>query len=323
MSDASFAWDHFDQHTDTAVVRSARQQLAGELAQDLLGSKAAARRAFATGQLSADGRALQHNDQLAKDDAVELRLCRAILQADPNGPVPDVIYQDPFLLAVDKPAGLLVHGDGSGADTLTAQVECLLTRQGLLGAVQAVQRLDAQTTGLVIFSLAQEFQPFLDAQVAGHNMRKRYLAVVEGRMPLGQTWIELTGPIARDRHDARRMRVGATGKPAHTRVQVLSQHKGCSLLLVELLTGRKHQIRVHLAHAGHPILGDSLYGGAPCRDGLMLHALSERIVHPLTREALELQTSVPARFERFLEAAQGQLRDTPFFAPRGKKGRVP
>ena len=123
MSDASFAWDHFDQHTDTAVVRSARQQLAGELAQDLLGSKAAARRAFATGQLSADGRALQHNDQLAKDDAVELRLCRAIPQADPNGPVPDVIYQDPFLLAVDKPAGLLVHGDGSGADTLTAQVE--------------------------------------------------------------------------------------------------------------------------------------------------------------------------------------------------------
>ena len=86
MSDASFAWDHFDQHTDTAVVRSARQQLAGELAQDLLGSKAAARRAFATGQLSADGRALQHNDQLAKDDAVELRLCRAIPQADPNGP---------------------------------------------------------------------------------------------------------------------------------------------------------------------------------------------------------------------------------------------
>ena len=206
----------------------------------------------------------------------------------------------PFLMAVDKPAGILVHADGTGARTLTDDVAALLAREGVPAAPQAVQRLDVDTTGVVLFSLAPEFQPALDALVASHDMRKRYLAVVEGSFPAGVR--RLDAPIGRDRHDARRMRVSAGGKPALTLVTVLARRGGKSLLLLELGTGRRHQIRVHLAHAGHPIVGDALYGraaGGRAAGGLMLHAVCEELAHPATGEALRLEAGWPARFGKF------------------------
>ena len=215
-------------------------------------------------------------------------------------------YRDPFLMAVDKPAGILVHGDGTGARTLTDGVAALLGREGVPAAPQAVQRLDVDTTGVVLFSLAPEFQPALDALVASHDMRKRYLAVVEGSFDAGVR--RLDAPLGRDRHDARRMRVSAGGKPALTLVTVLARRGGRSLLLLELGTGRCHQIRVHLAHAGHPIVGDALYGRAAGgrsggratgAGGLMLHAVCEELAHPATGEALRLEAGWPARFGKF------------------------
>ena len=205
-------------------------------------------------------------------------------------------------MAVDKPAGILVHGDGTGARTLTDGVAALLAREGVPAAPQAVQRLDVDTTGVVLFSLAPEFQPALDALVASHDMRKRYLAVVEGSFPAGVR--RLDAPIGRDRHDARRMRVSPRGKPALTLVTVLARRGGKSLLLLELGTGRRHQIRVHLAHAGHPIVGDALYGRAAGgraagAGGLMLHAVCEELTHPATGRALRLEAGWPARFGKF------------------------
>lgn len=120
----------------------------------------------------------------------------------------DVIYEDEVLLVADKPAGILVHGDGTGVRTLTDLVADHLAATGRPDArAQAVQRLDVGTSGLVLFSLDKDTQPALDAQVAGHAMAKRYLAVVQGRFPSGDKVIEQ--PLGRDRHDARRMRVCA------------------------------------------------------------------------------------------------------------------
>ena len=206
-----------------------------------------------------------------------------------------VVFEDAWLLAADKPAGLLVHGDGTGAPTLTDAVRDHLAGEGRPTAgVQAVQRLDVETTGLVLFSLDKAAQASLDAQVAGHGMRKRYLAAVRGRFPGGTTTIDR--PLGRDRHDARRMRVSATGKEALTKVEVLAEGRGLSLLAVYLGTGRRHQIRVHLAHLGHPILGDTLYGGHAWEGGLMLHAHAEVLTHPATGERLVLRTAWPERF---------------------------
>lgn len=207
-----------------------------------------------------------------------------------------IIYEDEALLACDKPAGMLVHGDGTGARTLTDAVAEYLAAGGRSEArPQAVQRLDMGTTGLVLFSLDRATQAELDRQVAGHDMRKTYLAVVRGAFPGGERLIDR--PIGRDRHDARRMRAcrPGQGKPAETRVRRVASAGGRSLLRVELLTGRRHQIRVHLASMGFPIVGDELYGGARNAGGLLLHAWREEVVHPVTGRRLRLETAWPER----------------------------
>lgn len=212
-----------------------------------------------------------------------------------------VVYADAQLLAVDKPAGLLVHGDGTGARTLTDGVATHLRRIGREDVrPQAVQRLDVETTGLVLFSLDPATQPALDAEVAGRDMKKLYLAVVAGRFPWAERLVE--APIGRDRHDARRMRAckEGQGKPARTLVRKVAFKGGRTLLEVELLTGRRHQIRVHLAFLGFPIVGDALYGGvrsdaARGEQGLLLHAYREELRHPADGEPLVLQTDWPER----------------------------
>lgn len=207
-----------------------------------------------------------------------------------------VIYEDEVLLAWDKPAGIIVHGDGTGARTLTDVVADHLAAEGRGGVrPQAVQRLDRETTGLVLFSLDAATQPALDAQVAGHAMSKTYLAVAAGRVP----WAErvVRSPVGRDRHDARRMRVcrPGQGRPAETRLRRVAEADGRTLLAVTLVTGRRHQIRVHLAELGHPIVGDALYGGPRSAAGLMLHAWREELDHPVTGERLRLETAWPTR----------------------------
>lgn len=227
-----------------------------------------------------------------------------------------VLYRDAFLLAVDKPAGLIVHGDGTGAETLTDRVRSLLLADAGAGGgedpgaavrdLQAVQRLDRDTTGIVLFSLNKAVQPALDRLVAERRIEKTYLAAVAGDVPWRER--ELDWPIGRDRHDARRMRVSPRGKPARTRARAVGRHRADAagpvrtLLEVDLLTGRKHQIRVHLAHAGHPILGDALYGAgsgaAAGAGGLMLHAWKMSFRHPVTGERMAIEAPVPARFRK-------------------------
>ncbi|WP_322154102.1 RluA family pseudouridine synthase [Paratractidigestivibacter sp.] len=218
-----------------------------------------------------------------------------------SAPDLNVIYADDVFLAADKPAGLLVHGDGTGTATLMDAVAAHLASAGRVGVrPQAVQRLDVDTTGLVLFSLDPATQPKLDAEVAGRDMRKVYLAVVAGRFPWAEKTID--APIGRDRHDARRMRAAGAGqgKPAQTRVRKLAFKGGRTLLKVELVTGRRHQIRVHLASLGFPIVGDALYGGARAdarrgEEGLLLHAYAEELAHPATGEPLSLKTDWPSR----------------------------
>lgn len=230
----------------------------------------------------------------------------------------DIIYQDSYILAVNKPAGIIIHSDGTShageragmcaAETLTDLTRVYLENNGCVQQAQDVQvlhRLDKDTTGIVLFSLDKETQPLFDELIRSRNVHKTYLAVVKGEFPEGEQDIML--PIGRDRHDARRMRVSKTGKAALTHVRRLEvQHRGQStrsLMLAELGTGRKHQIRVHFSALGFPIVGDGLYGrtsstrtAAFTQVPLMLHAYELSFVHPVTGESLVLKTEWPARF---------------------------
>lgn len=216
--------------------------------------------------------------------------------------MPSILFEDAWLLALDKPAGLIVHGDGTGAETLLDLARAMLAGRGEdASGLQPLQRLDRDTTGIVLLSKRKEAQPRFDALIAERRIEKRYLAIVSGRFPQSpQTY---RGPIGRDRHDSRRMRVSRTGKPALTRARLAAfapadiAGPARSLLDVDLLTGRKHQIRVHLSHAGLPILGDALYGGAHAPGGLMLHAAEERFAHPFTGEPVCIRAPYPSRFE--------------------------
>ena len=227
-----------------------------------------------------------------------------------------ILYQDEWIVAVDKPAGIIVHGDGTGRETLTDHVRAWLLQEGRereAVELQPLQRLDRETTGIVLFSTSKEAQPAFDALIAGRGMEKRYLAIVCGGFPREpQTFDD---PIGRDRHDARRMRVSATGKPALTEARRLAYAAADargperSLLVVDLHTGRRHQIRVHLSHAGYPILGDELYGRSSAREleqGLMLHASEEAFDHPKTGRHVCIATPYPERFEALFPSASLQ-----------------
>ncbi len=302
---------HVTNASFTAVeARASRACTAQQLADALLGSKTMARRVLAERRLCSarDGRVLVGASRVAAGEGVILRLATPDgaddLLAEPARSFEParILWHDRFALAADKPAGLLVHGDGTGAATLTDSVRAALCRMAherdwpYVPVAQAVNRLDVDTSGIVLFSLAREFQPTFDALVGNHDgtLRKYYLAIVEGSFPQGPLTID--APIARDRHQAQRMRVGRSGKPSQTRVVCVDRRKGASLVACRLLTGRRHQIRVHLSHAGHPLLGDELYGRA---DGpLMLHAAALGFAHPVTGERVMLRTEWPERFAK-------------------------
>lgn len=230
----------------------------------------------------------------------------------PNDAAPAVLYASDTLVAVDKPAGIIVHGDGTGALTLTGWLHDAIAAGQVDGVpardaadLQALQRLDRDTSGIVLFSHCKGTQGAYDRLIAERRVEKRYRAIACGKIPWDERTFEW--PLGRDRHDARRMRVSRTGKDAQTQVRVRARKRiaGQWLTLVDVLlgTGRKHQIRVHLAHAGFPLLGDALYG-TPDPRGLMLHAYRMAFEDPISDEAVRITAPVPGRVRELFPDAR-------------------
>lgn len=227
------------------------------------------------------------------------------------------LYQDEYLLAVNKPAGIIVHADGTNEPSLTDLVCEKLRAHEVsnkidFSQVQALNRLDRETTGIVLFSLKKETQPQFDQLIASKDLSKEYLAAIKGAFEPNTLLIDKA--IGKDRHNAQKMRVSATGKPSQTEVRLVktvltAQGQTHSLLLVNLLTGRKHQIRVHLSSLGFPLVGDTLYGvvsslqrGAKKKrkqQPLMLHAYRVGFIHPVTGAKIVIKTDIPERFSYF------------------------
>lgn len=201
----------------------------------------------------------------------------------------DLVYCDEWLLVANKPAGLLCV-PGRGED----KQDCLSTRiQQQFPDALIVHRLDMATSGLVIFARGIEMQRRLSAMFREREVEKRYVAVVSGCMEKEACEVNL--PIAADWIN-RPLRIidAELGKPSLTRYRVLARDTDSTRVELEPVTGRTHQLRVHMAAIGHAILGDALYGDQTCSPRLLLHAQSLAFLHPVTQTPLHL--TCPAAF---------------------------
>ena len=204
----------------------------------------------------------------------------------------DVVYEDEFVLVVNKPKDILVHSDGGNEITLTSMVQSYLCDKNYCSAIP-IHRLDKETCGMVVFSKSIIFQPLFDKLLEEKKIRRNYLAFVSGRYDNTQS-ITINKPIGKDRHNANKRVIAKNGQEAITKVRSIKANKEYSILRCTLATGRTHQIRVHLVSIGYPILNDELYGRSSKllkRMGLIADELS--LYHPLKEEMLELEIDLP------------------------------
>ncbi len=216
------------------------------------------------------------------------------------------LYEDRDLAVVVKPSGMVVH-PAAGNDDGTL-VNALLYHLDSLGGIGGelrpgiVHRLDKDTSGLLLVAKNDAAQLALSQQLADRAMEKHYRALVEGNLKEDSGFID--APIARHRTDRKRMAVDPDGRPSQTEWTVLERGKGCTLLDVHILTGRTHQIRVHMKHIGHPVCGDPIYGAARGLHvpRLMLHAYSLSFTHPTNGERMTFTAPLPEEFLKGLRS---------------------
>jgi 23S rRNA pseudouridine1911/1915/1917 synthase len=215
------------------------------------------------------------------------------------------LYRDPWVLAVDKPAGLPCHPDRPGSDSVLSRLAGRLRQEGHCQAPVLLHRLDVETSGVLLFALNDEGNRSLFHQFADRQLEKSYLAVTAGHPP---TEFGVRNRLGRGRRGRTASVESPAGQEASTDFRVLNRGEGWSLVEARPHTGRTHQIRVHLAEAGFPLLGDRLYGGptAISVDGRMvspgrclLHASQVSFSHPEDDRPMTLEAPVPEEFAHF------------------------
>ncbi len=276
-------------------------------------SRSYVQRLIGDGRLVDDaGRRLRANSEVRGPGGVTLEVpppeIPYHLEPDPTIQV-DVVYEDDDVLIVNKPSGLVVHpAPGHWRGTL---VNALLARGDHYGGIAGVarpgivHRLDRDTSGLLIVARNDAAQAGLMAQLKARRVRKTYLALVQGSVAAAVGRIE--APIGRDPKDRKRMAVVPDGRPAVTGYRVRERFLGWTLLELDLITGRTHQIRVHCAALGHPVAGDQVYGTGTARKGpeglerLFLHAWRLELVSPATTRLVRVEAPIPDALEGVLD----------------------
>ena len=262
------------------------------------------------GHVTMDQKVLKANYRLHTDDliTVETPPAEQVAILPENIPL-DILYDDDALLVVNKPKGMVVHpsaGHYSGTLVNAVMYHCRDELSGINGVIRPgiVHRIDKDTTGSLIVCKTDAAHLHIAEQIKNHSCNRRYRGIVIGN--LAEDTGTVTGAIGRDPKDRKKMAINEkNGKPAVTHYQVLERFGNYTYMEFALETGRTHQIRVHMASIGHPLLGDEVYGGRHVSgkwhlQGQTLHAMHLGFIHPVTGEFLEINAELPEYFEKIL-----------------------
>ena len=272
-------------------------------------TRSAAQKLLEKGAVTANGKVLKKNDKTAPGMVVTVELPdpQPVDVVPQNIPL-DVVYEDEDVIVINKPVGLVVHpapGHPDGTLVNALLYHCGDSLSGINGELRPgiVHRIDRDTSGLIIAAKNDRAHLALAEQLQDHSLARVYEAVVHGNFREDEGTVD--APIGRHPVERKKMAIDRKdGRRAVTHWTVLGRYNGYTHVQCRLETGRTHQIRVHMASIGHPLVGDPVYGGnrksLPGLVGQALHARKLRFVHPSTKELVEVECGLPEWFERVL-----------------------
>ena len=261
-----------------------------------------------SGEVSVNGQAVKASFRLSEGDLIVFEVPEAAKPEILPEPFPlDILYEDEDVILVNKPKGMVVHpaaGHYSGTLVNALMYHCRDSLSGINGVLRPgiVHRIDMDTTGVIIACKNDVSHRSIAEQLKEHSITRRYQAIVHGRLKTDEGTVD--APIGRNPQDRKKMSINErNGKPAVTHYHVLNRFRDSTHIECRLETGRTHQIRVHMASIGHPLLGDAVYGPARCPyrlEGQTLHAGVLGFVHPRSGKYMEFSAPLPEYFEKLL-----------------------
>ena len=263
--------------------------------------------------IKVNGKSVKSNYKVKENDEILIVMPEALeLEVEAEDIPLDILYEDNDVIVINKPQGMVVHpAPGNYTKTL---VNALLYHCKDLSTINGVirpgivHRIDKDTTGVLVVAKNDESHNFLSKQLQTHSMKREYIALVEGRLKEDKGTINK--PIGRNKKDRLKMGIVDDGKRAVTHYEVLERYKNTTLIKCVLETGRTHQIRVHMASIGHPLVGDEVYGFKKQRfklKGQVLHAKTLGFIHPKTKEYMEFTTNLPEYYNNLIEKLRKEV----------------
>ena len=278
-------------------------------------TRSAAQRLIEEGRVACGGKAPAKNYKLSGGETIEVTLPEPeVVDLVPQDIPLDVVFEDGDVIVVNKPKGLVVHpapGHPDGTLVNALMFHCGDSLSGIGGELRPgiVHRIDRDTSGLIIAAKNDMAHQKLTAQLQDHTLSRIYRCIVIGNLREDSGTVD--APIGRHHTDRKKMAVTKDGRNAVTHWRVLARFQGFTYVECRLETGRTHQIRVHMAHIGHPILGDTVYGNKKPVAGLQgqcLHAVGLRFLHPRTGEPVELHCDLTEEFQTQLRKLEQKMR---------------
>lgn len=298
--------------TDVGARLDAFVSATGEL------TRSAAARLIEEGAISVNGKTVAKNYKLRIGDEVEILMPEPVpAEAQPENIALDVVYEDGHIIVINKPVGMVVHpAAGNERGTLVNALlhHCGDSLSGIGGVVRPgiVHRIDKDTSGLLVVAKNDDAHNYLAERIKTHEVGRIYYALLVGNLKEDRGTVD--APIGRHPRDRKKMAVlgvsDGHSRHAVTHYEVLERYRGYCFVRCELETGRTHQIRVHMAHLGHPLMGDATYGGGKTKfelankslmEGQCLHAGELRLTHPKTGEEMRFTSELPREMELLIE----------------------